>query len=57
MKSIVVRYVNSAKALVECRQKHFRQVCGRCKEFPGCPVYGEHFAAWIQLQQAALEGP
>ena len=36
---------------LRCQQRHFRQVCGRCKEYAHCQLYGKYCAVWIEMQK------
>jgi len=46
------RYVVAKVALTKCMQKHFRQLCNRCKHYDRCDVYATYVDSWINLQKA-----
>jgi len=45
-------YVRLRKAKTECLQKHFKQLCNRCKDFAQCELYSNYVEAWMDLQKA-----
>lgn len=48
---IVTNYINVKIRLTRCKQKHFKQLCQRCKEYPKCELYADSVDAWIKLQE------
>jgi len=52
LRKAVFLYIKTKKRLTACMGKHFRQVCHTCKEYAKCPVYSNHFSAWINLQDS-----
>jgi len=46
----VVNYIDTKKRITLCKQKHFKQLCQRCKEYSKCGLYADHVDSWIKLQ-------
>ena len=44
-------YVEIKIYLTKCRQRHFKQLCNKCKEYATCELYAEYCQAWQDLQQ------
>jgi len=51
IKEMVKEYVDSRIELTLCMQRHFRQVCSKCKKYDRCLVYGRWVSAWVVLQR------
>lgn len=47
------RYVDAKIAKTNCMQKHFRQLCNKCKKYNRCSIYNEYVDAWMELQKLA----
>ena len=48
---VVGAYIRLRGEVVQCQQRHFRQVCGRCEEYAHCQLYGNYCAVWIEMQK------
>jgi hypothetical protein len=44
-------FVEAEIKKTKCMQKHFKQLCQRCREYMGCSVYLERFDAWKALER------
>lgn len=53
----VERYIQNRKCLIQCRQKHFKQICHTCRKYAKCKVYAEYVDAWMGLQKSVKEQP
>lgn len=52
IKEAAINYVGAKIALTNCMQKHFRQLCQRCKYWNKCLVYSKYVQAWMDLQES-----
>ena len=49
-------YIEARKRLITCRQRHFKQLCQRCKKWKDdCRVYAQYVDEWMQLQESVKE--
>lgn len=46
------RYVKARIANTKCMQRHFRQICSKCRDYSSCACYEELVDTWINLQKA-----
>lgn len=44
-------YVETRIAVTKCLQRHFKQLCSRCREYALCELYAEYCQAWQDLQK------
>jgi len=51
LEEIAKQYVDRKIRMTKCMQKHFRQLCSRCKKWHGCSIYLEYFDAWKALER------
>lgn len=56
LKEAVRLYIEAKATLTKCMQKHFRQVCHRCKAYAECKVYADYVAMWLNLQDVYKNG-
>lgn len=52
LKIVVILYVKAKIKLTECMQRHFRQLCSKCKEYSNCKIYNNYVNRWTKLQKA-----
>jgi hypothetical protein len=51
-----INYIEARRKLIHCRQKHFKQLCQRCREWKkDCRVYASYVDAWMKLQESVKE--
>lgn len=51
MMGVTKHYVETKIAMTKCLQRHFKQLCSRCREYAKCELYVEYCEVWQDLQQ------